>query len=156
LSILSEKKVKFLLVGAYAMAVHGYPRSTMDIDLFVKPDTENALLMLKSLEDFGAPVGELSIKDFQKEDLIFQIGVAPCRIDIITSIDGVNFDEAYAHSEIIEIDGIPIHVLSIQDLIANKRTTGRTKDLADAEMLESLPQKPYVMSHQKNEPFGIF
>jgi len=138
LLILSEKKVKFLLVGAYAMAVHGYPRSTMDIDLFIMPDPENAILVLKALDDFGAPIEGLSLKDLQKEDLIFQIGIAPCRIDIITSIDGIEFREAYDRSEVIDIEGIPVHVLSIPDLITNKRATGRTKDLADAEMLESL------------------
>ena len=136
LSILSEKKVKYLLVGAYAMAVHGYPRSTMDIDILVKPDHENALLVLQALDDFGAPIGNLSAEDLQKEDLIFQIGIAPCRIDILTSIDGLKFDDAYARSELIEIEGIPVHVLSIPDLIINKRATGRTKDLADAEILE--------------------
>ena len=136
LSILSEKKVKYLLVGAYAMAVHGYPRSTMDIDILVKPDQENALLVLQALDDFGAPIGNLSVEDLQKEDLIFQIGIAPCRIDILTSIDGLKFDDAFARSELIEIEGIPVHVLSIPDLIINKRATGRTKDLADAEILE--------------------
>ena len=136
LSILSEKKVKFLLVGAYAMAAHGYPRSTMDIDLFVMPDPENALLVLQALEDFGAPIGELTAKDLQQEDLIFQIGVVPCRIDIITSIDGITFEDAYAHSEIIDIEGIPIRVLSKPDLIVNKKASGRMKDLADVEMLE--------------------
>ncbi|MCL2069539.1 MAG: nucleotidyltransferase [Treponema sp.] len=136
LSILSEKKVKFLLVGAYAMAAHGYPRSTMDIDLWVMPDPENALLTLKALEAFGAPAGDLSPDDFNKEDLIFQIGIAPRRIDILTSIDGLKFEEAFARSEIINIEGIPVHVLSIPDLITNKRATGRTKDLADAEFLE--------------------
>ena len=136
LSILSEKKVKYLLVGAYAMAVHGYPRSTMDIDILVKPDQENALLVLQALDDFGAPVGNLSAEDLQKEDLIFQIGIAPCRIDILTSIDGLKFDAAFARSELIEIEGIPVHVLSIPDLIINKRASGRTKDLADAEILE--------------------
>ena len=136
LLILSEKKVKFLLVGAYAMAAHGYPRSTMDIDLWVMPDPENAILILQALEDFGAPIGDLSAKDLQKEDLIFQIGIAPRRIDILTSIDGLKFNEAFAHSEIINIEGISIHVLSISDLIINKRATGRTKDLADAEALE--------------------
>ena len=137
LSILSEKKVKFLLVGAYAMAVHGYPRSTMDIDLFIMPNPENALLALQALNDFGAPIGDLSVNDLQKEDLIFQIGVAPCRIDIITSIDGLSFKDAYAHSILTDIEGIPVHVLSIPDIIINKRATGRTKDLADAELLES-------------------
>jgi predicted nucleotidyltransferase len=136
LSILSERKVKFLLVGAYALAVHGYPRSTMDIDIFVMPNAENALLVLKALDDFGAPIGDLSADDLQKEGLIFQIGVAPCRIDILTSIDGLKFEDAFARSELLEIEGIPVHVLSIPDLIINKRATGRTKDLADAEMLE--------------------
>jgi len=134
---LSEKKVKFLLVGAYAMAVHGYPRSTMDIDLFIMPNPENALLALQALNDFGAPIGDLSVNDLQKEDLIFQIGVAPCRIDIITSIDGLSFKDAYARSILTDIEGIPVHVLSIPDIIINKRATGRTKDLADAELLES-------------------
>jgi len=136
LLILSEKKAKFLLVGAYAMAVHGYPRSTMDIDLLVMPDPENASLVLEALDDFGAPTGNLSVDDLQKEGLIFQIGVAPCRIDILTSIDGMEFEDAYERSELIDIEGIPVRVLSIPDLIANKRATGRTKDLADAEMLE--------------------
>jgi len=135
---LSERKVKFLLVGAYAMAVHGYPRSTMDIDLLVMPDSENALLTMQALEDFGAAVGDLSADDLQKEGLIFQIGVVPCRIDILTSIDGLKFEDAFARSPMIDVEGIPIHVLSIPDLIINKRATGRTKDLADAEMLEEV------------------
>jgi hypothetical protein len=124
-------------VGAYAMAAHGYPRSTMDIDLWVMPDPENALLVLQALEDFGAPIGDLFPEDLHENDLVFQIGVAPRRIDIITSADGLQFDEAYAHSEIIDIEGIPVHVLSVADLIKNKRSTGRTKDLADAESLEN-------------------
>ena len=136
LSILSKKKVKFLLVGAYAMAVHGYPRSTMDIDLWVKPDPENAGLVIQALDAFGAPAGDLSFENLQKEDLIFQINIAPRRIDILTSIDKLKFDEAFARSQLIEIEGIPINVLSIPDLITNKRTTGRLKDLADVETLE--------------------
>ena len=136
LLILSEKKVKFLLIGAYAMAAHGYPRSTMDIDLFVMPEPENAYLVLQALDEFGASTGDLSAKDLQKEGLIFQIGVAPCRIDILTSIDGMEFEDAYARSELIDIEGIPVRVLSVPDLIANKRATGRTKDLADVELLE--------------------
>jgi len=138
LSILSEKKVEFMLVGAYAMAVHGYPRSTMDIDIFVKPDPKNAVLTLQALDDFGAFVGDLTVEDLQKEDLIFQIGVVPCRIDIITSIDGVNFDDAYSRSKIIDIEGICIHVLSIPDIIINKRAAGRAKDLVDIEVLEKI------------------
>jgi hypothetical protein len=133
---LSDRKAKFLLVGAYAMAVHGYPRSTMDIDLWIMPDPENALLVLQALEDFGAPPGDLSSEDLQKEGLVFQIGVAPRRIDILTSVDGLRFEDAFAKSQTVDIEGIPIHVLSTPDLIKNKRATGRTKDLADAEALE--------------------
>jgi len=138
LSILSEKKVRFLLVGAYAMAVHGYPRSTMDIDLWVMPDPENALLVLQALEDFGAPIGDLSVEDFQKDDVVFQIGVAPLRIDMLTSIDGLKFEDAFASSELVDIEGISINVLSIPDLIKNKQATGRIKDLADVEVLEGI------------------
>ena len=133
---LSNRKAKFLLVGAYAMAVHGYPRSTMDIDLWIMPDRENAILVLQALDDFGAPSDNITQSDLQKKDLIFQIGVAPRRIDIITSVDGLIFEEAYANSQTVDIEGIPIHVLSITDLIKNKRSTGRTKDLVDAETLE--------------------
>ena len=138
LLLLSEKKVEYLLVGAYAMAVHGYPRSTMDIDIWIMADPKNAILVMETLEDFGAPTGDLLQQDFEKEGLIYQIGVAPCRIDIITSIDGLQFEDAFARSELVNIEGIPVHVLSIPDLIINKRATGRIKDLADAEALENI------------------
>ena len=135
---LSNRKAKFILVGAYAMAVHGYPRSTMDIDIWIKPDHGNASLVLLALEDFGAPSGGLKAEDFQEEGIIFQIGVAPRRIDILTSIDGLEFDEAIAGSQTIMIEEIPVQVLSVADLIKNKRATGRTKDMADVEVLEDI------------------
>ena len=137
---LSVRKVRFLLVGAYAMAAHGYPRSTMDIDLWIMPDPDNALLVLQALEDFGAPSGGLSPADLQQDGMVFQIGIAPKRIDILTSVDGLKFENAFANSEVIDLDGISINVLSISDLIINKRSTGRIKDLADAESLNELVQ----------------
>jgi hypothetical protein len=143
LRALSENKVKFLLVGAYAMAAHGYPRSTMDIDLWVMPEPENAALVMKALGDFGAPIGELTSDDLQKEDTIFQIGVVPRRIDIITSVDGLNFNDAFSHSDIMNIEEISIHVLSLSDLIKNKLSTGRLKDKADAEELSELEDKSH-------------
>jgi len=136
LRALSGRKVKFILVGAYAMAVHGFPRSTMDIDLWVMPDSENADLVLQALDDFGAPPGGLSPEDLQQEALVFQIGVAPKRIDILTSVDGLKFEDAFSGSEIVDIDGIPVRVLSIPDLVKNKKAAGRLKDLADVELLE--------------------
>jgi len=140
LQILSDEKVKFLLVGAYALAVHGFPRATMDIDIWVKPEPENAEAVLRALRKFGAPLCDLTEEDLQKEGTIFQIGVAPRRIDIITTADGLYFDDAFKSSMVVTIEEIKLHVLSLDDLIRNKRSTGRTKDLADAESLESLKE----------------
>jgi predicted nucleotidyltransferase len=136
LQALSDEKVKFLLVGAYALAAHGYPRATMDIDIWIMPSPENAAAVMRALGRFGAPLRDLSTSDFQTEGIIFQIGVAPRRIDIITSIDGLTFDDAFLHSMVVAIDGLEIRIPSVPDLIINKRASGRTKDLADVEMLE--------------------
>ena len=138
LRALSDEKVEFLLIGAYAMAAHGYPRATMDIDIWVMPSSRNADAVLRALMRFGAPLHNLTREDLQKEGIIFQIGVAPRRIDIITSATGLTFEEAYKRSLSVNLDGIEVHIPSIDDLIHNKKATGRTKDLADAEALESL------------------
>ena len=138
LHALSDEKVKFLLVGAYAMAAHGYPRATMDIDIWVMPSRQNADAVLRALSRFGAPLHNLTKEDLQKDGTIFQIGVAPRRIDIITSASGLRFEETYGRSLSVKIEGIDVHIPSIDDLIRNKRALGRTKDLADAETLESL------------------
>jgi hypothetical protein len=138
LRCLADENVRFLLVGAYAMAVHGFPRATMDIDLWVMPSPENGAAVLRALRKFGAPLHGLSMADLQKSGTIFQIGVAPRRIDIITGVSGLDFDKAYGHSVAANIEGIPIRTLSVEDLIRNKRASGRTKDLADVEALEFL------------------
>jgi predicted nucleotidyltransferase len=138
LQCLAAEGVKFLLVGAYAMAAHGYPRATMDIDIWVMPSPDNAAATLKALRRFGAALHGLSVDDLQKDDTIFQIGVAPRRIDMITGVSGLQFEEAFTRSVKVDIDGIEVHVPSVDDLIRNKRASGRTKDLADAEALEAL------------------
>ena len=138
LQALSDEKVKFLLVGAYALAAHGYPRATMDIDIWVMPSPENADAVLRALRHFGAPLHSLTKDDLAKEGTVFQIGVAPRRIDIITAASGLRFDEAFAHATPVEIEGITVHIPSVADLIRNKRASGRTRDLADAEALEDL------------------
>ena len=135
---LSEEKVRFLLVGAYAMAAHGYPRATTDIDIWVMPSPQNADAVLRALRRFGSPLHNLTREDLEKEGTIFQIGVAPRRIDIITAASGLQFEETYGRSMPVTIEGIEVHIPSIEDLIRNKRASGRTKDLADAEALESL------------------
>ena len=138
---LSEEKVSFLLVGAYAMASHGYPRATMDIDIWIKPSLQNAEAVLRALHRFGAPLENLSKEDLVEEGTIFQIGVAPRRIDIITSASGLEFEETFGRSQLVNIEGIELRIPCIDDLIQNKRATGRTKDLADVEALEAL-KKP--------------
>lgn len=134
---LSGEKVRYLLVGAYAMAAHGYPRATMDIDLWVEPSHENAEAVLRALRLYGAPLHDLTIADLVKDNTVFQIGVAPRRIDIVTGATGLTFDEAYANSIVANPDGIELRALSLDDLIKNKKATNRAKDQVDVELLES-------------------
>ncbi len=138
LRALSDERVKFLLVGAYALAAHGYPRATLDIDIWVMPSSENAEAVLRALQHFGAPLHNLTQEDLQKDGTVFQIGVAPRRIDIITTATGLQFEETYGRSVSVNIEGIEVQIPSIDDLILNKKAIGRTRDLADAEALESL------------------
>jgi hypothetical protein len=135
---LAAEKAEFILVGAYALAAHGYPRATMDIDVWVKPSPENSKSVLKALKRFGAPLNNLTQKDLLRDDTIFQIGVAPRRIDIITGASGLLFDEAKENAVKVKIDGLEIMVLSLKDLIKNKIASGRPKDLVDAKMLKSI------------------
>ncbi len=135
LSILLEEEVEFVLVGAYALAAHGLPRATGDIDIFVKASPENSKKVARSLKTFGAPMAEVSEEDFRKPGIIFQIGVAPRRIDLITEIDGVTFDEAAEDSEEVEIECLKVPVISKAKLIKNKQASGRPQDKADVERL---------------------
>ena len=138
LQALVDEKVSFLLVGAYALAAHGYPRATMDIDIWVRPSPDNADAVLRAIRRFGAPLHNLTKADLEKEDTVFQIGVAPRRIDIITAASGLSYEEASSHAIAVEIEGITVRIPSVNDLIRNKRASGRTKDIADAEALEEL------------------
>ena len=138
LQALVDEKARFLLVGAYALAAHGYPRATMDIDIWVMPSPANADAVLRALRRFGAPLHNLTKADLEKNGTVFQIGLAPRRIDIITAASGLRFDEAFSHATAVNIEGLEVHIPSVADLIVNKRASGRTKDLADAEALENL------------------
>jgi len=138
LQALVDEKVRFLLVGAYALAAHGYPRATMDIDIWVMPAPDNAECVLRALHRFGAPLHNVTRGDFEKDGTVFQIGVAPRRIDIITAASGLRFEDALQNSKAVDIEGIQVCIPSVADLIRNKRASGRAKDLADAEALEEL------------------
>jgi predicted nucleotidyltransferase len=138
LQCLSEENVRFLLVGAYAVAAYGYPRATKDIDIFVRAAPDNASKLLRALARFGAPLSGISAADFSAEGIVFQIGNHPRRIDILTRISGVDFQQAYERRNTVTLEGMKVPVISLEDLITNKRATGRTQDLADVERLESL------------------
>lgn len=138
LSALSRHGVEFLLVGAYAMAAHGQPRATMDIALWLRVLDENARRAVAALQDFGAPPAALDAPAFMTPGTVVQLGVAPRHIDLLTRIDGVEFDDAVRRALRITIDGIVVPTIGLADLIANKRATGRPQDQVDAERLGAL------------------
>ncbi|HEV7906229.1 MAG TPA: nucleotidyltransferase [Pyrinomonadaceae bacterium] len=136
LSCLRDEKVDFVVVGAYALAAHGFPRATGDIDIWVRSDAENARRLMRALAKFGAPLLDISENDFAVPDMVLQLGVEPSRIDLLTSIDGVEFDEAWEEKISITIDEMEIYVLSKGHLIRNKLAAGRDKDQGDIVWLE--------------------
>ena len=135
---LNDAEVDYLVVGAYAVAAHGFPRATGDLDIWVRANPESAGNLLSALTVFGAPMHEVSAADFSSPSIVFQIGVPPGRIDILTDVSGVNFDAAWANRMTVEIDGVKLSIIGRSDLIANKRETGRPKDIADLAFLESV------------------
>jgi len=137
LRALSEEGVEYLLVGAYALASHGYPRATGDIDFWVRRSPENAERVWSAIRRFGAPTLNLAKSDLTTPDIVFQIGIPPRRIDLLTSIAGVEFDDAWPARIEIEVDGLMVPVIGRDHLLANKRATGRPKDQADALWLET-------------------
>ncbi|MBC5824695.1 MAG: hypothetical protein GIW99_00545 [Candidatus Eremiobacteraeota bacterium] len=137
LSALNGEHVKYLIVGAHALAFHGRPRFTKDLDVWVEPTPENAARVYRALAAFGAPLHDLSQSELAGEDLVFQIGIPPIRIDIMTSISGVSFQDAWAKKENSLYGHVPVWILSRDLLVANKRGTGRLQDLADLETLEN-------------------
>jgi hypothetical protein len=140
LSALSAAAADYLVVGAHALAVHGYPRATGDLDIWVRPTRENADRVWDAIENYGAPRRGITRDDFLTPDTVFQIGVAPNRIDILTSIDGVDFAEAWKNRQPAVVDKQSFFVIGRDDLLKNKRATGRPKDLADAAWLEEADQ----------------
>ena len=136
LQLLLEEQVDFILVGAYALAAHGYPRATGDIDIWVRADEINSINIYRALERFGAPVDQITVNDFANEGIVFQIGVTPRRIDIITHLDGVSFGEADEDKVIVKVEGLKLPILSFDKLIKNKLSTGRERDELDVKLLQ--------------------
>ena len=130
-----SRGVRFLVVGGYALAAHGYPRATDDFDAWVWANSENAEKIIECLTEFGFGKLNLSAEDFTTLDRVVQLGYPPYRIDIITSISGVEFDAAWANRLVIDVDGLQVPFIGRDDLLTNKRATGRPRDLLDVEYL---------------------
>jgi len=127
--------VEYLVVGGFAVAIHGYPRHTGDIDFWVKPSKENAEKVAKSLIEFGFGSLDIGIDDLTKKDSVIQLGYPPARIDIMTSVSGITFDECWKNKKEVEFEGEKINFISLHHLRINKKSTGRDKDNLDLKKL---------------------
>jgi len=136
LSALCERRAEFLIVGAHALAAHGPARYTGDLEIWVRPSAENAERVLEGLRGFGAPLFDLTTEDLTRPGTVFQMGLAPRRIDILTSISGVEFGGAWARRVPLKIENLEISTISRDDFVANKRASARPKDLLDIALLE--------------------
>ena len=133
-------EVEYLVVGAHALAAHGHVRATKDLDVWVHATRDNARRVLQALSAYGVPLDDVTEEDFAAGSAtVFQIGIPPLRIDVITSVDGLEFSNAWANRFETQFGGMPAFVLSKSDLIKNKKAAGRLQDLADAEALEASP-----------------
>ncbi len=136
LDALSAAGAEFLIVGAHALAAHGRPRATGDLDIWVRPTAENAERVWNALLAFGAPLNELRIEDLATPEIVFQIGIVPSRIDILTSLTDLDFDGAWSRRQMIEVETRPLPFISREDFIRNKAAVARPRDLADIYDLE--------------------
>lgn len=143
LTLLADLGVEFLVVGAYALAFHGAPRASGDIDVFVRPSRENARRVFEALQRFGAPLETAGVTaaEFEQPGMVYQLGLPPRRIDLLTELSGVGFDEAWASRAQAEVDGRAVFFIGRDALLKNKAATGRPKDLADITRLRTLPPR---------------
>jgi hypothetical protein len=139
LQCLCGEGAEFLVIGAYAVAFHGTPRATGDLDIFVRPTVDNAARVWRALAEFGAPLRERGVaeSDFTEPGMVYQIGLPPRRIDVLTQISGVSFDEAWTSRAEGTVDGFAVAFIGRDALIKNKRASGRDKDLLDVRLLQS-------------------
>lgn len=138
LSALVQEDARFLVVGAHALAVHGYPRATIDLDIWIDSSTENANRVWRALARFGAPLEDLDVSetDLSRPNVVAQFGLPPNRIDILTGVSGLSFEKAWPNRVEGTLEGVQVPVLGVDDLIANKRASGRDKDRADVKGLQ--------------------
>ncbi len=141
LELLNVHKVKYLIVGGYAVNFHGYPRYTKDIDLWIWLKKENLTSLLSALQEFGINADSLSEGDLYEKSNIIQLGYEPHRIDLLMDVDGIDFESCFRKRKTVTLDDVAVNFLGIDDLILAKKSMGRLQDLADAEQLEKIRKK---------------
>ena len=134
---LNDNAVKYLIIGGYAVAFHGHPRYTKDLDVWIELSEQNSARLVKALDAFGFGSLGLQASDFLDPNQVIQLGYPPSRIDILTTPKGVDFATCYKHRVLVDIDGIDFTFIDLENLLKNKRATGRHQDMADVENLES-------------------
>jgi hypothetical protein len=139
LSAFTDHNVRFMVVGAYALAVHGRPRATGDLDVWIDPTPENAAHVMRALNQFGAPTGQVTVDDFSRPGLVLQMGLPPVRIDVLTELTGLTFAEAWPERASAAFGPLTVNVIGREAFIKNKRATGRARDLGDIEALGDQP-----------------
>ena len=136
IKLCNKYDVKYLVIGGYAVSVHGYPRSTKDIDICIQLSEENAEKMIKVIEEFGFGSLKISKEDFLQQDFITQLGYEPLRIDILNDLDGVPFNEAWLNKRVVNMQNEPVNFIGYHDLLKVKAKAGRPQDLADIDRLK--------------------
>ena len=131
----NSRNLRFLIVGGYAVALHGHPRYTKNLDIWIDRTPQNISILLAVLDDFGFGSVGLTAEDFLEPEQVIQLGKPPLRIDLLTSISGIEFSDCYPNRESVDIDGVPLPLISLDDLKTNKKASGRHQDLADLENL---------------------
>ena len=138
LRIFNDNRVKYLVIGGYAVVQYAEPRFTKDLDIWISTDSANAEAVYKSLQEFGAPLEDLNSKDFSEEGFFFQIGIPPMRVDILMGVPGMKFDECWHRRNPVKFDELMVNFISRKDLIIAKRISGRPQDLLDADSIRKI------------------
>jgi len=133
--LLNDNQVRYLVIGGYAVALHGYPRYTKDIDIWIEMSANNATRLLAALAQFGFASLDLQAEDFMEPNQVIQLGYPPNRIDLLTTPDGVNFETAYSTKLVVDLSGVQVNFIDLENLRLNKQASGRLQDLADLENL---------------------
>jgi hypothetical protein len=139
-TLLNVNEVEYLIVGGYALAAYGHPRYTGDLDFWIGTASENSRRVLLALAQFGFGGLGIELKDLTEPDKVIQMGFPPARIDLLTSIDGVSFDECYERRLMAEVDGLMLPFIALEDFKTNKKAVGRHRDLADLDALDGHPE----------------